>query len=181
MKKNATFTASIYVGLRHGYAGETSSSDEVRQWLQNYCNEVKLGLTFTQTEFIYVDGGEPGVIIGLINYPRFPTTIEDIKEKALAIAKGLMELCQQERVSVVFSDETIMLEKQEEVIPVVERTYLDYDFNEFRKQMAETTALLNKMKRSVHHMRWQYEMDEAFKEFEREVSDASGWLSSWCG
>ena len=182
MKKNETFTASIYVGLRQGYVGGLTSFEVVRQWLQNYCNEVKLGLTFTQTEFIYVDGGEPGVIIGLINYPRFPSSEEEIKEKALAIAKGLMELCQQERVSVVFSDETVMLEKQEEVVSdKKEKSYMDYDFNKFREQMAEATVLLKKMNEAANYMRWQYEMDEVMKEFEREVSDASGWLSSWCG
>lgn len=181
MRKNETFTASIYVGLRHGYSGELSSSDEVRQWLQKYCNEVKLGLTFTQTEFIYVDGGEPGVIIGLINYPRFPSSIEEIKTKALAIAKGLMELCHQERVSVVFSDETVMLEKEEVMSDKKEKSYMDYDFAEFLTQMAEATALLKKMNEAATYMRWQYEMNDVMKEFEREVDTAGGWLSSWCG
>jgi hypothetical protein len=62
-----------------------------------------------------------------------------------------------------------------------EKSYMDYDFNEFRKQMAEATGLLKKMNEAANYMRWQYEMDEVMKEFEREVSDASGWLSSWCG
>jgi hypothetical protein len=182
MKKLATFTASIYLGLRHGYVGRISSIDEVRQWVQNYCNEAKLGVTFTLTEFIYVDGGEPGVIIGLINYPRFPRSINEIKEKATAIAQGLMELCHQERVSIVFSDETVMLEKQEEVMSdKKEKSYLDYDFAEFLTQMAEATALLKKMNEAATYMRWQYEMNEVMKEFEREVDTAHGWLSSWCG
>lgn len=114
MKKNPTFTASIYLGLRHAYGEKISSVDEIRSWLQVYCNEIKIGVTLTQTEFIYVDGGEPGVIIGLINYPRFPQPIDKIKEHALVIAKCLMRRYNQERVSVVFSDETIMLEKQDE-------------------------------------------------------------------
>jgi hypothetical protein len=113
MKSNATFTASIYIGTRHGYSEDKLSSiDEIRQWLKEFCNDVKLGVTLTPTEFIYVDGGEPGVIVGLINYPRFPKPIKEIKENARAIAQGLMELCEQERVSIVFSDETIMLERQ---------------------------------------------------------------------
>jgi hypothetical protein len=112
MKSNPTFTANIYVGLRHGYAGEYSSVDDVRQWLQKFCNDVKLGVTLTPTEFIYVDGGEPGVIVGLIQYPRFPRPVDTIKTVARAIAQGLMDLCHQERVSIVFSDETVMLEKQ---------------------------------------------------------------------
>ena len=110
MKSNKTFTANIYVGTQHGYDGEYSSIDEIRAWLKNYCDQVKLGVTLTKTEFIYVNGSEPGVIVGLINYPRFSTSVEAIKEKAIAIAQGLMELCHQERVSIVYSDETIMLE-----------------------------------------------------------------------
>ena len=62
-----------------------------------------------------------------------------------------------------------------------DKSYIDYDWDEFRKQMAEVTATLKKMNEAANYMRWQYEMDEAFKEFEREVQDASGWLSSWCG
>lgn len=56
-----------------------------------------------------------------------------------------------------------------------------YEWAEFRQQMAEVTAKLKQMNKAANYMRWQYEMDEAFKEFEREVQDASGWLSSWCG
>lgn len=110
MKKVNTYTANIYVGLRHGYGDTTSSVDEVRQWLQNYCNEVKAGLTLTPTEFIYVNGKEPGVIVGLIQYPRFTEPTEFIQKKAFDIAKGLMGLCHQERISIVFPEETVMLE-----------------------------------------------------------------------
>lgn len=110
MKNLPTFTANIYLGLRHGYTGVYSTVEDVRQWLQNFCNDVKLGVTLTPTEFIYVDGSEPGVIIGLIKYPRLPKPVGFIKNEALAIAGGLMKLCHQERVSVVFSDETVMLE-----------------------------------------------------------------------
>jgi hypothetical protein len=116
MKSNVTFTASIYIGTRHGYSDDKYSSiDDIRQWLQEFCNDVLLGVTLTATEFIYVGGNEPGVIVGLINYPRFPKPIKEIKENARAIAKGLMELCEQERVSIVFSDETIILEKTNEI------------------------------------------------------------------
>lgn len=105
-----TFVANIYVGLRHGYSGTLTPVDDVRTWVQDFCNEVKLGVTMTNTEFIYVDGNEPGVIIGLINYPRFPKPIFEIKNTALTLAENLMKLCHQERISIVFSDETIMLE-----------------------------------------------------------------------
>ena len=61
------------------------------------------------------------------------------------------------------------------------KDYLYYEFEEFKQQMAEATALLKKMNEAATYMRWQYEMDEVMKEFEREVDTANGWLSSWCG
>ena len=78
----------------------------------NYCDEVKLGVTFTKTEFIYVNGNEPGVIIGLINYPRFPDTNQNIKDKAFELAKKLMVELNQNRCSVVCSDKTYMFENE---------------------------------------------------------------------
>lgn len=61
-----------------------------------------------------------------------------------------------------------------------EKSYLDYDFEKFRKQMNDATALLKQMNEAATYMRWQYETDEAWKDFEREMSIAEGWLSSWC-
>ncbi len=61
------------------------------------------------------------------------------------------------------------------------KDYLYYEFEEFKQQMAEATALLKKMNEAAEYMRWQYEMDEVMKEFEKEVERADGWLSSWCG
>jgi len=110
VKTIPTYTANVYVGLRHSYTYSYTTENVVRRWLKDYCTREKTGVTLTPTEFIYVDGAEPGVIIGLIRYPRFPKEIERIEEEALAIAKGLMELCRQERVSVVFPDRTVMLE-----------------------------------------------------------------------
>jgi len=66
----------------------------------------------TRTRYIYVDGSEPGIIVGLINYPRFPSTPEQIREKALAIGEMLRTAMGQNRVTVQFPDETVMLEAE---------------------------------------------------------------------
>jgi len=108
-----TYWANIYVGLCPGYNtrlyNPEASLFTIHGECQNYCNKVKLGLTITNTKFIYVNGSEDGVIIGLINYPRFPSTPEQIQEKAIELASILKEKLKQERVSVVFPDKTIML------------------------------------------------------------------------
>jgi hypothetical protein len=109
-----TFTANIYLGLKQGYSGPITPADEVRAWLQSFCNEARCGVSLSPTEFIYVDGSEPGLVIGFIQYPRFPRSIQEIKDLATRIAEGLLTLCQQQRVSIVFSDETVMLDSSEQ-------------------------------------------------------------------
>jgi hypothetical protein len=62
-----------------------------------------------------------------------------------------------------------------------EKSYLDYDFEEFRRQMSEATVLLKKMNEAAIYMRWQYPTDKEWEKFANEMSTANGWLSSWCG
>ncbi len=61
-----------------------------------------------------------------------------------------------------------------------EKSFICYDFETFRAQMAEATKLLNKMNEAATAMRWQYETDKEWDDFARELSIADGWLSSWC-
>ena len=113
--KVGTFNAIIYVELRAKYK---SHSHTIRyslafDFIQEYCDRVGLCVTVTETTFIYTKGREPGIIVGLINYPRFPKDPEDIKNIALDLANKLKHYCNQNRVSIVFPDETIMLGAKE--------------------------------------------------------------------
>jgi len=67
----------------------------------------------TPTTYIYKNGNEPGVVVGIINYPRFPSEAAALKAKALEVAALLLKLYRQMKVSVVFPDETVMLESEE--------------------------------------------------------------------
>lgn len=51
-----------------------------------------LCVTVTETIFIYTGGEEFGAEIGLLNYPRFPVTEEELFKTAYALA----ELCRAE-------------------------------------------------------------------------------------
>src|SRR5690348_4274204 len=69
--------------------------DEARKICRIYCMAVGLCVTITPTEFIYVGGAENGVCVGLVNYPRFPSTPEEIWRKAKYLAERLrLDLCQ---------------------------------------------------------------------------------------
>jgi ferredoxin len=67
-------------------AGDGAKALEV---CRSYCDEVGYCVTVTPTTYVYRDGQEAGVIIGLINYPRFPADLDTIAGKAIALAKLL--------------------------------------------------------------------------------------------
>jgi hypothetical protein len=109
----ATSPATIYVGFREGRSAEAPkrvhSLDEARGVVQAYCDEVGLCVTLTPTEYVYTKGGEPGCIVGLINYPRFPSTRKQIRDHALVLGERLRVALGQFKVTVVMPDETVML------------------------------------------------------------------------
>lgn len=66
---------------------------------KNICREWALEVgacvTVERVDYVYTGGEEVGVRVGLINYPRFPTTYEELRDKARSIADKLMiGLCQ---------------------------------------------------------------------------------------
>jgi hypothetical protein len=110
VKSLETITAKIFLGLREGYSEKVHTMDEVKDFLQEYVNRVGLCVTVTPTTFIYKDGREEGAVIGLINYPRFPTTKKKLKQTAEEIAKLCKERYKQNRISIEYQDQTVMLE-----------------------------------------------------------------------
>jgi hypothetical protein len=69
--------------------------DRARQIAREFCINMGACVTVTATSYIYTGGEEAGVIVGLINYPRFPAQPHDINYKAELLAEELMHgLCQ---------------------------------------------------------------------------------------
>ena len=121
MKTLPTFTATIYVGLKDtdfkvvtGDPGELIYSHErLKAVCQKYCDETGFCVTYTETEYIYTRGKEPGAIVGLINYPRFPSDQKTIRERAIILAKLLQKASNQYKVTIVMADETLMIERED--------------------------------------------------------------------
>lgn len=110
-----TITAQIFVGLKNTKTGVIHDMNEVRQICQEYVDTVGLCVTLTGTHYIYSKGEEPGAVVGLINYPRFPCSEEGLKEHALNLASRLRKKLEQKRCSVVMPKETIMLGEEDTV------------------------------------------------------------------
>lgn len=72
-----------------------------------YCDAVGLCVTVTSTTYVFTGGSCPGVIVGLINYPRFPSSPEAIWDRAKALAALLCEQLDQQSYSVQSADRTI--------------------------------------------------------------------------
>ncbi len=51
--------------------------DKAHEICRAHCDAVGLCVTVTATSYIYTGGEEAGVIVGLINYPRFPSEPAD--------------------------------------------------------------------------------------------------------
>lgn len=80
-----TRRAQIYI------AGDLATA---RQVCREFCME-GLCVTVTPTTFVYTGGAEEGVEIGLVNYPRFPSSQARLYQQAKRLGRDLMErLCQ---------------------------------------------------------------------------------------
>lgn len=73
-----------------------------KQIIRKECYEIGLCVTITPTTYIYTGGEEIGYVVGLINYPRFPSTPDKIWEIAERLAVSLVDNTYQQ--SVLISD-----------------------------------------------------------------------------
>jgi hypothetical protein len=70
--------------------------EQARQICRTYCDQVGLCVTVKAADYIYTGGSESGIVVGLINYGRFPTAHELIRAKAVDLGHVLLrELNQQ--------------------------------------------------------------------------------------
>ncbi len=75
----------------------------------NLCREyVQRGLcvTVTPTEYIYTGGQQSGVIVELINYPRFPADKNEILKQAQGLAEVLRDRLFQRSYSIMTPETT---------------------------------------------------------------------------
>jgi len=123
MKIIDNYEAKIWLGLRSGYTNKYFEIAEVSELISNWCTNKGQCVTITPTEFFYVKndetgtGREPGLIIGFINYPRYPLSEAEIGNRARELTELLMKKFNQHRVSITFYPSvpggTVMIENEE--------------------------------------------------------------------
>lgn len=86
---------------------------QAKQVCREFCME-GLCVTVEPVDFIYTGGQETGVRVGLINYPRFPSSIDVLGVKARRLGDMLMERLCQHSFSIEGPGETIWVSRRPE-------------------------------------------------------------------
>ena len=88
--------------------------EEAKRICIDYCTSVGLCVTVTPTTYCYRGGMQEGMIIGLINYARFPSEKESIWNKACDIAWHLKDVLNQGSFTVQDDNPTLFISNRDE-------------------------------------------------------------------
>lgn len=88
--------------------------EQAQEICRSFCSRQGACVTVSKTEYIYTGGQEKGVIIGLINYPRFPKAPVDIFQQALALANDLLVGLHQTSLTIWAPDGTTWLTRRKD-------------------------------------------------------------------
>lgn len=104
-KTEPTYQISIYA---------SGPIEIAKQVIREECFHEGLCVAITPTTFIYTGGEEEGFVIGLINYPRFPSTTDKIMECAVKLAKKILDATFQTSTLIIEQNKTIWISKRED-------------------------------------------------------------------
>ena len=121
-----TFTAKLTFGLVRGYSKKRILISEFKTALlkaqvsikERY--NVELSVKATRCEVLFLGQTEPSMELQFIQYPKFPQEETALKKAIIALTELIMTKLEQNRVVVVFTDETIMLEKSDAIDPKIQ-------------------------------------------------------------
>ena len=79
---------------------------QIKQVIREYCQETGFCVTVSPTTYIYTGGEEEGVVIGIINYPRFPSDSKAQFRRACYLAGRIKRKCNQSSFTVMSPERT---------------------------------------------------------------------------
>ena len=121
--KIKTFQASIFIGLEIGYTQKKINKNLVIESLSELQKQLSkekdiyLSASVSKTVIVLNNHKEQHLKIDFINYPKFPLSEEIFKDEVLHFGKELMKQFEQNRILIIYTDETIMFEQSEEIDP----------------------------------------------------------------
>jgi len=94
-----SYPVSIFIAAESIFEAETVCRE--------YCDDVGFCVTVTETVYCFTGGEQSGVIVGLINYPRFPKEPAEIWAHAEMLAAQLRERLKQDSYTIQAPDKTV--------------------------------------------------------------------------
>ena len=125
IKSCKTFTAQVTMGLKKRYTTEIMPIDVLKQELlksQKIILEkynIELSAKLSHCEILFLGQDEPSMELEFIQYPKFPQEESELKNAIVELTKMMMMELEQNRVVIVFTDETIMLEQSDAIDPTI--------------------------------------------------------------
>lgn len=89
--------------------------EAAKQALRAECLREGLCVTIDPTLFIYTGGEEAGFVVGLVNYPRFPSTPEVITRRAEQLIDALLSATHQHSAMLMTPEATRWVSLRHEV------------------------------------------------------------------
>lgn len=85
-----------------------------KQAIRADCLEAGLCVTVEPTTFIYTGGEEAGYVVGLLNYPRFPSEPEALKARARSLMARLLDVTFQHSALMVTPETSEWMTKRDD-------------------------------------------------------------------
>lgn len=84
-----------------------------KQVIRAECLREGLCVTVEPTLFIYTGGEEQGYVVGLLNYPRFPSEPSALNRRALDLANKLLDATFQHSALLLSPDKTVWITRRD--------------------------------------------------------------------
>jgi len=116
-------SATITIGTQIGYTTSSYKKEKLIAAIQQFQKKqitekgVYLSACISECEIVLSGQAEPHFKLDFINYPKFPLEETQFKAEVELLAIYLMEELSQNRLVIVFHNETKMLEKTDEIDP----------------------------------------------------------------
>ena len=118
-----TFTSTVTIGMQLGYSKQLYQKSQLIALLQKFQQQqikerkVYLSACVSECEIVLSGQVEPHIKLDFINYPKFPLEEKQFKEEVEWLSVQLMNKLEQNRIVIVFHNETKMFEKNEAIDP----------------------------------------------------------------
>ena len=118
-----TFTATVTIGMQLGYSKQLFQKSQLIALLQKFQQQqisertVYLSACISECEIVLSGQVEPHIKLDFINYPKFPLEEQQFKDEVEWLSVQLMNKLDQNRLVIVYHNETKMFETTNEIDP----------------------------------------------------------------